>query len=93
MSRSRETDFPSLQDLAELAKDGKRAELVLGLCKRQDALNGLRYVSAVKSFEYLTDRPKATVTEARIVGDMAGVAPETPESLIQALMEVCDRQR
>lgn len=83
---------PSLEDLSALAKEGRMDELLLGLCKRVDAASEAKYTQAVASFDFLTDHPKKTVTEARLAGEISGAIPETPDYLAELLIEVC-RQR
>ena len=85
-------EYPSLARLCELAREGKREEVVLGIAKRLDAAETTRYLAALRSFEWITDRPKASVTEARLAGDIEGPIPETPEYLAKIILEACGGQ-
>lgn len=79
--------FPSLTDLFELARQGKKDEVVLGLAKRIDGAEAIRFLQAERSLEWLGKKGK-TVTEARIAGETAGAIPETPDWLATMLYDL-----
>lgn len=85
--------YPSLADLATLAREAKLDEVILGLAKRVDAAEQVDHERAVRAFDHLTDKPKSSWAEANNAGEaLSPEKPESPENLVTSILSFARTQ-